>query len=101
MSMASEGVLAVRILEMLVKTSNLGGCGAMACGNVGFCERFKELSGKCNELLDTLIGLILMVSVVRSTSMGVMIILTTVLQYRFQSLFFKGRRSGSGCSEIS
>ena len=48
----------------------------MAWGNVGFCERFLELSGKCNELLETLIGLILKVSVLRSTSMGAIIILT-------------------------
>jgi hypothetical protein len=101
MSIASEGVLAVRILEVLVKTSTLGGWGVMAWGNVGFCERFLELSGKCKELLETLMGLIMMVSVLRSSSMGVRIILTTVLQYRFQSLFFNGRRSGSGCNEIS
>ena len=36
----------------------------------------KTILNKCNELLETLIGLILKVSVLRSTSMGAIIILT-------------------------
>lgn len=73
----------------------------IALGNTGFWDLFRELSGLCSEFLEKLIGLMVMVVVRRSNSMGVRMNWTTVVQYAFQSLFLVSSFGGGGSTEIS